>query len=421
MPRIAILDLSFHWPPTGGSWVDIASVARELGRAGAEVRLFVPRLDTGGLRRGFLAHEPPVAVETVRLSLRDFTLLALPKRLARVVEGWEPDYVVVSNTFAMAPWLIHALGETRLVLRIYGYEMLCPYYMSLWPRGRISQWATVNPRAEVCEKNFLSSPLWCSLCAIRGMGRELLPRWMNPFSHEYVASAGFLPFYHRAVRRALDRAYAILVSNEFTAGLLKPWSTKVRVVPGGVDTHRFRPDDHRRGIPVVLMAGRVDDPRKGYAVFREMVHRLVERGVRFHARVTDPRYDGNSPHIESLGWVSYDRMPQVLAGASVVVVPTMWPEPFGLVTLEAMACGVPVVAHRIGGLSHLVKDGETGFLVDPGDVATLADRVGRLLTDQALWERCADASRRGAEAFSWERIVQGHYRGLFGLETRGSS
>ena len=420
MPRIAIIDLSFHWPPTGGSWVDIAHIGEGLTGGGADVRFFVPRLDTGGLKRGLLSEPPPVEVDQIPLSLGRFNFLHLPRILRSRVLPWRPDFVVVANTFAMAPWIAGAFCDQRVVLRIYGYEMLCPFYMSLWPHGRVAQWAVTNPKAEICPHNFLSSPGRCTWCALRGIGRELLPKWMNPFSHEFVASGGFLPGYNAAVRRSFDRAYRVLVSNEFTAGMLRRWSAKVAVVPGGVDTDRFRPPDVPVTEPVVLMPGRVEDPRKGYAVFREMVHRLTRGGHDLRALVTDPRYDGNSVHIASLGWVSYGDMPRVLRSARVVVVPTMWPEPFGLVTLEAMACGVPVVAHRIGGLTELVRDGVTGFLVEPGDIDALADRVARLLNDEAMHARYSRAARVHAETFGWDRIVAAHYFDLFGMRTRNS-
>ncbi|MBN1425550.1 glycosyltransferase family 4 protein [Candidatus Fermentibacteria bacterium] len=420
MPRIAIVDLSFHWPPTGGSWVDVAHIASELADHGAAVRIVVPRVDTGGLRRGHITEAPPVEVEQVPVSLHQFTALALPRILESRVRAWRPDFVMITNTFAMAPWVARVFRDLPVLLRIYGYEILCPFYMSLWPKGKVGQWALSNPRAEICNRNYLTSPWACTACALRGIGRELLPRWMNPFSHEYVASGGWLPGYHKAVGKAFDVAHRILVSNEFTAGILHRWSSKVTVVPGGVDVGRFSPG-RPSGEPCVLMPGRVEDPRKGYAVFREMVHRLVKRGVSLRAMVTDPRYDGNSPHIRSAGWVPYHDMPALLRSSRVVVVPTMWPEPFGLIALEAMASGVPVVVHRIGGLANLVEDGVSGLVVTPGDVESLADRVATLLNDDGLWLRMSQAARERALTFSWRTTVEAHYLSIFGMIPRSDA
>jgi glycosyltransferase involved in cell wall biosynthesis len=74
-----------------------------------------------------------------------------------------------------------------------------------------------------------------------------------------------------------------------------------------------------------------------------------------------------------------------------------WTEALGLVNVEAQALGVPVVAHRVGGVPEAVRDGETGLLVDPGDVDTLAASLERVLSDVALQQRLAAAGRRHVE------------------------
>jgi N-acetyl-alpha-D-glucosaminyl L-malate synthase BshA len=80
-------------------------------------------------------------------------------------------------------------------------------------------------------------------------------------------------------------------------------------------------------------------------------------------------------------------------------------EAFGLVALEAMACGVPVVATDTGGIPEVVTDGETGYLAPVGDVETLADRSIEILRDADLWQRMSTASRHAAEQFGADRIV----------------
>jgi glycosyltransferase involved in cell wall biosynthesis len=94
----------------------------------------------------------------------------------------------------------------------------------------------------------------------------------------------------------------------------------------------------------------------------------------------------------------------------------MWPEPFGLVALESMACGVPVVAHAIGGLSELVQDGETGFLITPGDRKSIENKVAELVTNDNQWLTLSRNARRRAEEFDWSNIVSRYYLSLFHLE-----
>jgi glycosyltransferase involved in cell wall biosynthesis len=77
--------------------------------------------------------------------------------------------------------------------------------------------------------------------------------------------------------------------------------------------------------------------------------------------------------------VPHDEVLAAWRHATVGLVPSVWPEPFGLVAVEAMAAGVPVIASRVGGLPEVVTDGVTGLLVEPGDAASLADAIDGLL------------------------------------------
>jgi glycosyltransferase involved in cell wall biosynthesis len=87
----------------------------------------------------------------------------------------------------------------------------------------------------------------------------------------------------------------------------------------------------------------------------------------------------------------------IMASSDVVVVPSLRPESFGLVALEAMGAGRPVVASRLGGMAELVVDDATGYLVPPGDAAALADRLEALARDSNLRTRLGIAGRRRAE------------------------
>ena len=88
-------------------------------------------------------------------------------------------------------------------------------------------------------------------------------------------------------------------------------------------------------------------------------------------------------------------------GTQIAVVPSTEPESFGLVAIEAMAAGVPVVAAAHGGLLDIVRDGETGLLFEPRSASALADALGRLIGDAPLRARLGEAgARRQADAFS---------------------
>ena len=95
-------------------------------------------------------------------------------------------------------------------------------------------------------------------------------------------------------------------------------------------------------------------------------------------------------------------MPAFWGGVDVAVVPSLY-EPFGLVALEALACGVPVIASAVGGLKEIVVDGQCGLLVPPGDAGALARALRLLLTNEALRRRLAAGARLRAQQFSLQR------------------
>jgi glycosyltransferase involved in cell wall biosynthesis len=114
-------------------------------------------------------------------------------------------------------------------------------------------------------------------------------------------------------------------------------------------------------------------------------------------------------HVDFVGEITEDEKPAFYAGARATLFPSDWPEPFGLVMIESLAAGTPVVALRRGSVPEVIEDGVTGFICD--DVDEMADAVGRI--DQIDPEAC----RRGAERFTAERMCRGYvevYRSLLG-------
>jgi Glycosyltransferase len=85
---------------------------------------------------------------------------------------------------------------------------------------------------------------------------------------------------------------------------------------------------------------------------------------------------------------------------------TMSTESFGIVNLEAMACGVPIVASKIGGIPDVVKDGENGLLVPPWDSEALADVIIYLLENEDIREKMGNIGREKVEGYSWARIAE---------------
>lgn len=111
-------------------------------------------------------------------------------------------------------------------------------------------------------------------------------------------------------------------------------------------------------------------------------------------------------HVQRLGAVAHDALTAHYAAAGVFVFPSVWHEPFGLPVIEAMAAGLPVVATRGGAFPEVIVDGQTGFLVERGDVQSLSRAISTLLANPGLRARMGAAGRaRVASLFTWERSV----------------
>ena len=183
-----------------------------------------------------------------------------------------------------------------------------------------------------------------------------------------------------------------------------PASVQIDVIPNFVDAARFSPGPPAaRPVPVLVHVSnfrpvkRVDDVLALFAALRAerpVRLRLVGDGpdrARLQAEVTAR---GLAADVEFLG--EQIDLPAAMRGADLFLLPSET-ESFGLAALEAMACGLPVIASAVGGLPEVIADGETGFLRPMGDVAAMTAAARRLLDDPALRARFAAAARLRAE------------------------
>jgi glycosyltransferase involved in cell wall biosynthesis len=115
---------------------------------------------------------------------------------------------------------------------------------------------------------------------------------------------------------------------------------------------------------------------------------------------------GLSEQVTFAGSLPHTELPRYYAIADAFVIPSTDHETFSIAACEAMSCQRPVIGTRVGGLPEVVRDGETGFLVPPGDPAALAERIGTLLGDQALRQRMGAAGRAWTlQMFTWDRVI----------------
>ncbi len=231
-----------------------------------------------------------------------------------------------------------------------------------------------------------------------------------------------------AVAGAADSIVATATDEVRELALLGVPGSKVSVVPCGLDMEHFTPAPTPNGSPVVpqrrcrhrlLSVGRLV-PGKGYDVIIEAMtwlpetELLIAGGAGSGDSTPDPERGrliavaeglGVADRVRLIGQVARADMPALLRSADLVIC-SPWYEPFGIVSLEAMACGVPVVASAVGGMLDTVVDSVTGALVAPRDPVALAEVVGPLLESSS---RRAELARAGLERvrsrYSWDRVA----------------
>jgi glycosyltransferase involved in cell wall biosynthesis len=182
----------------------------------------------------------------------------------------------------------------------------------------------------------------------------------------------------------------------------------VHLVPNGIDHERYRPGgDGPESPPLVFSLGRVE-PYKNVERVAEAVAGLPDvrlviagRGTAFAALERRVAELALGDRVELLGFVSEDEKIRLLREAWVHVVASD-KEGWGITVIEAAACGTPTVASAVPGLRDAVRDGETGLLVPPGDVAALREAIDRVCRDTELRRRLAAAGRDWASRFTWD-------------------
>lgn len=286
-----------------------------------------------------------------------------------------PDVVHVHELYPLiSPWILPRCRAAGIpvVMTCNDFRLSCPI-------------ATHFTRGESCFRCAGGHEHWCVLRNCRDNLAE---------------STAF------ALRNASARRFGLFSQGVQRYVAISQYQLDYMTGPLGMDPARVR----MIHCAIDLPAQPVADPAQGrYAAFAGRF--VVEKGVEVMVQAcrlagVPMRFAGSAPQhpaVRADDDASFvmTRSPAELAtfyrGARMLVVPSVWPETFGIVAAEAMGHGIPVVVSRTGGLQHSVVDGESGLLAEPGNVQDLADKIGRVWRDEALARRLGAAARLRAE------------------------
>lgn len=381
---VSVLFISEYFPPVvqGGGEINLSLVGAALAESGAEVTVLTSWFP------GLLREERVNGVKVLRWLK---TGRSVGSVLGNVKRGLFFERSVVSAVTGLVNTqrcdVIHLIGSALgcagklkkivaapLVATVESYIALCPKGDFLCGRQvDVSRWS-----------------FWHFVrCLLRS---DEIGKMKNHFYIKYNPLFWFLSYRRFAHLERNLRAVRLVAISRFVQDILKgQYGLDSIVVPNFIDGDMFQRKKMKNEKSVVAYLGALAE-HKGPQV-------LLNAVVGLDCRV---EMYGDGPLKEELlhfikekkldaeinAPVPYDTVPEIYARADIVVFPSLWPEPFGRIAIEALAAGVPVVASRIGGIEETVPPG-TGILVEPGDVKKLRNAL------QLLLERPAGREEQG--------------------------
>ncbi|MGF1675233.1 MAG: glycosyltransferase family 4 protein [Rivularia sp. (in: cyanobacteria)] len=305
--------------------------------------------------------------------------------LRSVLDEFQPDVVHVRMfMWQLSPLILPLLEQVPCLYQTAVYKAICPLGTKLLPDGSPCKYKA----GKACLDHSCLTPQSWTVFMVQ---RQLWLRWRHVFNT------------------------VVALSHAMKTNLEADGITPVKVVHNGVPQRKQRPP--LREPATVVFAGRlvsekgVDVLLKAFAQVKLQVPLaqliIAGQGVEAVNLTALAEKLGINQSVKWLGHIPREELEQHFDAAWVQVVPSLWAEPFGNVTTEAMMRGTAVIASSTGAQPEIVCDNQTGFLVPPGDVTALADALFKLLSNRQLAEEMGQAGRKRAiEEFSEEKRTQ---------------
>lgn len=323
-----------------------------------------------------------------RLAARGRKRLAVPRAFARALAGRPGSSIHAQHSLSALGCLAGDHAQ-RVAVTVRDHWPVC-FWSTRMSRGALCPGCGLLPMTR-CVDGHVPAPIPLAWAAIPYMREDL-----------------------RQKRAALQRAGATLAVSEAVAAELRAAGLpRVEVLPNIVDpveTRALAEPEPSFPLPerFLLYVGKLEENKgaRWLAPAVAAAHTGLPLVVLGEGTLThELKFDAASRGIPLLhrGWAHRNDVLAAMARASVLVFPSLWPEPLSRVLLEALALGTPVAAMDTGGTREILRDEESGLLAP--DVATLGEAVARLAASAALRQRLAEGARERAKAFSPAALV----------------
>ncbi|NJK38554.1 MAG: glycosyltransferase family 4 protein [Oscillatoriales cyanobacterium RM2_1_1] len=359
--------------PTGGAELQMLSLRQGLRDRGHDARLFSSRAMTIA-ESEFLADYQCFGTNTRLQVLSQTANVSAYLQLRQILQEFKPDVVHVRMfLWQLSPLILPLLQDLPCLYQTAVYKAICPLGTKLLPDGSPCE----QEAGVACLQSHCLTPQSWAVLMIQ---RQLWQRWQGAFDLVVTLSHG--------------------MKEKLAAAGIGP----IQVVHNGVQERSPRPA--LADPPTVAFAGRLV-PEKGIDILLKAFAGAQARIPQARLLIAGQGVElanlqtlGNELEIASgitwLGHLPRQQMEEKFDSAWVQVVPSLWAEPFGNVTTEAMMRGTAVIASTVGAQPEIVVDGETGFLTPPGDVNALTQALLNLLQDQNRSEQMGQAGRQRA-------------------------
>lgn len=326
------------------------------------------------------------------------------RQLAELLQGEGARVELVQTNAPYRPAWVGRLRGLRALAR------LLPYLHALWRGAGRNDLMHLMANSGWSWHLFAAPAIW--IARLRG-----IPVVVNYRGGE---AGDFLRRSARLVHASMRRTAALVVPSGFLQEVFARHGMPARVVPNIVDLQRFRPAERPDGqalpdaFPIILVARNLEAIYDNATALRAFARVLKRQpGARLVIAGTGPEEAalralaaelGVGEHVEFAGRLDRDAMAARLRGSSVALNPSRVDNMPNSV-LEALASGVPVVSTSVGGVPHIVADGQTALLVPAGDAPAMAAALLRVLGDGALAERLRRAGLREVQRYTWAQAA----------------
>ncbi len=369
---------------SGGAENGIVLTDRVLEECGHEVRVLAS--DREKDEKTFFADYTFPALSHHSFVMRALYRMFYPasyREVKRVLLEYKPDVVQLHTMYELSPSVLFALKGYPIIMTVHG-----------------------------AEDYFLGLLTW-------GFPKYLFKEGVDEFTKENLNLTGKLHYlFHRyciypIYSLGFRYVATFLVMSEYMKGLLAKEGKEATVIPNATELFASSPIDTASAS--LLYVGRLEKIKGVQVALKALAQVHKERSDTTLTIAGEGAYRGElealtkqlnlENKVHFVGHKTRDELYELYKDATVLLVPSLWPEPFGKVGVEAMSVGRPVIASNVGGVGEWLKDGEVGYLVEPNNPEVLVIKILTILGDPELLGCMSQEAHTQAEQFSIERYV----------------